>query len=44
MLLLYRKVKPLYIQKFYSDQPQATWRHFTYVEELIKSVDSSFKK
>ena len=42
IFILYRTIKPFYIQTFYTDQPQPIGNPFIYLEE-IKTANSFYK-
>lgn len=42
IFILYQTIKPFYIQKFYTDQPQPIGNPFIYLEE-IKTANSFYK-
>ena len=44
ILSLHRKVKPVYTQKSCTDQPQTLGGLFIFVEKVIKSENSFYKK
>ena len=42
IFILYQTIKPFYIQKFYTDQPQPIGNPFIYLEE-IKTANSFYQ-